>query len=196
MKTIIFEGIATSGKSTVINLLKSSLDKRLKIKVADERVTHIPIMKSTNELHVDFYKELINKLSRNQPDLLILDRLYLTQAYRAKTDLLTYKEIENVLKPLNPVTIFLYVEPASIKDRVLDAIGHREPAWGEYVSTKGRTSEEQAEYYINQQESLIELLKRSTLPYQVLDTTAHNYNAIVKTIVTYLDLNQNNRGGK
>ena len=189
MKTIILEGIATSGKSSLIQHLKTTLSDKLNIYVADEEETHVPIMKKPEELHLSFYEELIDTLTSNKSDLLIIDRLHLTQAFRANTDLTAYLTIENKLKLFDPITIFLKVEPAKIKERIQKAIEHRESRWGEYVLTKGDTPEQQAAYYVDQQESQLELLKQSTLPYKIFDTSEHNYGKITKEIINTLGLN-------
>lgn len=188
MKVLIFEGIATSGKSTIIQHLKSKLANDLKIVVADEEETHVPIMKKTDELHLFFYENLIDKLIKAHPDLLILDRLYLTQAFRAKVDLAAYTVVEEKLMPYSPLTVFLKVEPDNIKERVQKAIEHRDAEWGQYVASKGETPEQQALYYIDQQESQLELLKQSTLPYKIFDTTSHNYDKITDEIIGTLGL--------
>src|SRR3990167_11115375 len=111
MKTIILEGIATSGKSSLIQHLKTALSDKLNIYVADEEETHVPIMKKPDELHLIFYEKLVDTLTNNRSDLLIIDRLYLTQAFRANTDLTAYLTIEDKLKAFDPIIIFLKVEP-------------------------------------------------------------------------------------
>lgn len=188
MKILIFEGIATSGKSTIIKLLQASLGNKPKIMVASEDETHIPVMEDTEELHTDFYLDLINKFTSSHPDLLIIDRLYLTQAFRAKTNLKPYEKIEEALKPYNAMTIFLKVNPTKITGRIDKAIQHRDPEWGSYVASKGSSREEQAAYYIAQQNSQLELLKQSTLPFKVFDTTDHKYEDIAQQIIDQAEL--------
>src|SRR4051812_16591661 len=99
MKTLIFEGIATSGKSTIIDSLIKSLKDEMSIELATEEQTHEPIMGQRGELHAPFFEELINKLASKHSDLLIFDRLYITQTYRAKSDLTQYSSIEESLLP-------------------------------------------------------------------------------------------------
>ena len=144
--------------------------------------------KKTDELHLPFYENLIDELTRDKPDLLILDRLYVTQAFRAKADLAAYTAIEEKLMPYNPLIVFLKVEPGKIKERIQKAIEHREAEWGQYVATKGDTPEEQASYYANQQQSQLELLKQSALPYRIFDTSSHDYDKITDEIVKILNL--------
>jgi len=182
MQILIFEGIATSGKSMVIKELVSALPATLGIKVIGEEETHLPIIKETSSLHLDFYKSLINKAVSEEQDLAIFDRLYLTQAFRAGVKLDAYVEIEELLLPHLPTTIFLRVDEDGIAERIREAIAHRSLSWADYVKTKGQDINEIAEYYINQQVSQLKLLNASVIPYQIFSATNHNYPCIVNKI--------------
>ena len=182
MKTIILEGIATSGKSTITNLLIKALPTSLRILVKDESSTHVPIMEDIGDTHVDFFKNLILEASRQQVDVIIFDRLYVTQAFRSKSNLNHYAEVDEVLLPINPMTILLKVDEMAVANRVAGAAVHRDPSWREYLSTKGGNIDDVASYYIEQQRSLIELIRQSKIPYKIFDTTNHDYAGIV----TYL----------
>ena len=72
MRVFIFEGIATSGKSTLIQQLKASLSS-LYIVVVDEAETHIPIMKETENSHIDFFTNLVSEKLSSNADLVIFD---------------------------------------------------------------------------------------------------------------------------
>ena len=183
MKILIFEGIATSGKSTVISGLQRALPQ-LKFVVAGESETHIPIMKETTDKHIDFFKRLINQLVSKEPDVLIFDRLYLTQAFRAKCNISDYAEIENLLSTYSALTIFLKVDEATIKTRISKAAEHRGL---DYFASRGESPNEIAQYYIDQQQNQLELLKQSGLPYKIIDTTKHNYVKVVNEICTLVD---------
>ena len=87
MKILIFEGIATSGKSTIIHGLRDALSPALHVAIAGESATHVPIMEQRVGLHTAFFRRLILSLAKTTPDVLLFDRLYLTQAFRAKVDL-------------------------------------------------------------------------------------------------------------
>lgn len=126
MKTLIFEGIVTSGKSTVTGYLVKSLEDEMTIELATEEQTHEPIMNQRSQLNTIFFKNLINKLTLKHPDLLIFDRLYITQAYRAKSDVTEYSTIEDALLPYSPHTVILKIDvlllrglktPLSIADK-------------------------------------------------------------------------------
>ncbi|HUC89951.1 MAG TPA: hypothetical protein VMR45_04060 [Patescibacteria group bacterium] len=183
MKTLIFEGIATSGKSTITGHLVKSLKDEMRIELATEEQTHIPIMAQRSELNTFFFEDLINELTLKQPDLLIFDRLYITQAYRAKSDLAEYSAIEDILLPYSPHTIILKVDEDAIPERIKAASEHREEKWLEYLKTKGNNFEEIAHDYIDQQRGLLKLVKQSRLPYKLFDTTSHDYGTITEEIL-------------
>jgi thymidylate kinase len=182
MHVIIFEGIATSGKSTLIELLKEKFLKSLNTEVFGEEWTHEPIMKDTHDPNVPFFKSLLGEINKNS-DLVVFDRLYLTQAFRANINLDVYSEIEKELQTYSPLTVFLKVNEQTIAERVVKAAEHRRPSWGDYIKTKGNTPEEIANYYIQQQQSQLELLKQSSLPYEIFDTTNHEYKKIADEII-------------
>lgn len=184
MKILIFEGIATSGKSTIIITLSASPTISNKTVVFEENDTHIPIMQQTSDLHVDFFKDLINKAVSQPVDIVIFDRLYLTQAFRAKASLKEYSEIEGMLLHYSPTTIFLKVDEAALIDRIAKASEHRDPKWAEYIGKKGKTPKEIAKYYIDQQNSQLELIKQSKIPYKIFDTTDHDYKRVEDVILS------------
>ncbi len=183
MKILIIEGIATSGKSTIIGMLQNKLSSQ-NVVTATEEETHVPIMEERNELHIQFFTDLLDRLIEKQPDLLICDRLYLTQAVRAKASLNKYGEIENKLLGFEAMTIFLKVQETAITERVRKASEHRDSRWREYIKTRGSTLEEIAQYYIEQQRNQMSLLATSKLPYKIYDTTSHNYADITHDIAT------------
>ena|ERR1035437_1089993 len=183
MKILVFEGIATSGKSTITGYLVKSLKGEMRIDLATEEQTHLPIMAQRSDLNTLFFKDLINERTLKHPDLLIFDRLYITQAYRAKSDLTEYLIIEDILLPHSPHTIILKVDEGAITERIKAASEHREEKWLEYLKTKGNNFEEIAQDYIDQQRGLLKLVKQSKLPYTVFDTTNHDYGTIVEEIL-------------
>jgi len=188
MRILIFEGIATSGKSTLIKKLSDALPPGIKIRLASEDETHVPIMKATSELHLGFFENLVHDFTQPSPDVVVIDRFYLTQAFRAKSSLQAYKQVEDMLKPFNPLTIFLKVDPSAVAERIRNAALHRDASWGAYVATKGQTIEEQAGYYIDQQKSQLALLQASSLPYVIFDTTSHDYDKITQEILAAINL--------
>lgn len=181
MQVIIIEGIATSGKSTLIKLLQGSNFKGRKVIVFPEEQTHEPIMKDTSNLNLQFFKSLISKIDKNS-EIIIFERFYLTQAFRANVEMSAYAEIEQTLLSYTPMTIFLKVDDHAIAERVSRAAEHRRDSWGDHIKTKGKTPEEIAAYYIDQQQNLLKLLEQSKLPHHIFNTTNHEYENIAAEI--------------
>lgn len=184
MKILIFEGIATSGKSTIILGLSSRLATSTKTVVYEEADTHIPIMRQTDELHLDFFEDLINKAIDQNVDVIIFDRLYLTQVFRAKASVKDYSNIEDMLLEYPVTSIFLKVDEEAISDRITKSLNHRDSEWADYLSEKGKTPEDISKYYIGQQRNQLELLKQSKLPFRIFDTTDHNYKKVEDVIIS------------
>lgn len=183
MKVLIFEGIATSGKSTIIAKLKENLPD-INIRTAEEAETHIPIMEKKTGKHIEFFKSLVSKLTSEKPDVLIFDRLYLTQAFRAKCDLDEYKEVEQLLSAHSTISVFLKVDEELIANRILKASEHR---GSDFFQSRGENAEEIAQYYILQQRNQLNLLEQSTLPYKIFNTTDHRYTDIVKELMEIIN---------
>jgi thymidylate kinase len=78
----IFEGIATSGKSTVIAGLAERLADRT-VAIYTEEDTHIPIQTERKELHLQFFSDLVDRAVSGGAEIIFFDRLYMTQAFRA-----------------------------------------------------------------------------------------------------------------
>lgn len=177
MNVITLEGIATGGKSTLANLLQ----KRYKTQVFTEKQTHEPIMHDVLHANKPFFETLLSSINDNC-ELVIFDRLYLTQAFRAQIDISAYADIENKLLMYPTTTVFLKVDENVIADRVISAAEHRHSSWGDYIATKGKNLKEIASYYQKQQRSLLKLLKRSTIPYQIYNTNKRDYERITEEI--------------
>ncbi len=182
MKILIIEGIATSGKSSLIEKLSSLLQGQ-RVVVYGEPDTHIPIMDKPDQLHIEFFRSLIAKATETKADLIIFDRLHYTQAFRAKVDVVEYAEIEDLLAEQQTLVTYLKVDEDAVANRVMLATKHRDKEWGDYVQTKGKSFDEIAKYYIDQQRSQLNLLSKSKLANKVFDTTDHEYTTVAETII-------------
>lgn len=128
-------------------------------------------MDKPSGLHITFFQSLISKAVETGAELVIFDRLYLTQAFRADASIDDYRSIEDSLSQYHTLTAFLKVDEDAIAKRVRLATLHREESWGKYVKTKGNTFMEIADYYINQQRRQLKLLEESKLEHIALNTT-------------------------
>jgi thymidylate kinase len=182
MKILIIEGIATSGKSSLIKKISNLLEKDT-IRVYGEAETHVPIMDKTSDLHIEFFKLLLEDSAKVKKELTIFDRFHLTQAFRAKVSVDKYFEFEDLLLAHSTLIAYLMVDEQAIPNRVKLATQHREASWGEYVKTKGKSLDEIAQYYSEQQRNQLHLLEQSKLESRVFNTTNHDYEAIAKIII-------------
>lgn len=187
MRTVIFEGIATSGKSTIIEQLAVLLGPQSKLKIVLETETLMNIVDNTDKsVSIAYLIKLIDRVYAEDSDIVIFDRLYLTHIFRTHSSMADFKAIEDILRPFMPETVFLEIDEGAIADRVAKASEHRDPKWKEYIFTKGQTIDEVADYYIQQQRNQLQLLQKSTLAYRICNTTYHNYQDVIRQINSYL----------
>jgi thymidylate kinase len=141
MRTIILEGIATSGKSTVIKMLVSSFPNSQIVKVVPEAETLMAIESNTDlETSISYLKYVIEQAYQSPSDVVIFDRLYLTHMFRVHGAIADFAIIEDLLIPHQPTTVFLEVDESTIAKRVELASQHRDLDWRTYIQTKVKRS--------------------------------------------------------
>lgn len=191
-KILIVEGIATSGKSSLIKELIDLLGEN-KIRVYSESETHIPIREDTEKLHIKFFRSLLKDAYESELGIIIFDRLHFTAAFRAKANINQYTEIEDLLLEHNTLVAYLKIEESAIKERVefysknprvALSTEHDGESWGEHIKTRGQSFNEIAAYYIGQQRSQLERLKYSKLKNLIFDATNNDYKAIASQITS------------
>lgn len=184
MKTIILEGIATSGKSTILNKVEESVDDKSTLKIVSEEQSLMKIVDNKDlAVSIEYLRNLLPKVYDKDYDLIIFDRLHLTHAFRTNSSIEDYAEIENQLTKHSPEIIFLKIQEDMIADRVKKASEHRDAAWKDYLATKGKDFNEIAGYYIDQQRIQLNFLEHSKIPYKIFDTTNHDYAQVVDYIL-------------
>jgi thymidylate kinase len=184
MKTIILEGIATSGKSTIIGKIEEASKSEASLKIVPEEQTLMVIVDNKDlAVSISYLNSLLAEVYDREYDLVIFDRLHLTHAFRTNGSIEDYRSIEEQLMENSPEIIFLEVQEHTIAERVKKASEHRDPLWKDYLATKGKDFDEIADYYMNQQRQQMELLKRSKIPYKVFDTTNHDYASVLEHIL-------------
>lgn len=184
MRTIILEGIATSGKSTIIKLLESAFPESQKVKIVPESETVMAIVDNTSrEVALAYLRSVIEDAYKTPSDIVIFDRLYLTHIFRVNGTMKDFASIEDLLTPHGPITVYLEVDEAAISERVKLASEHRDSSWKDYILTKGQSFSEIADYYINQQRNQKRLLSDSKIPFKICNTTSHDYESVVREIL-------------
>lgn len=185
MKIIILEGIATSGKTTVIKELSKALIKRkASFSVMSEVETLLPLLDNKDKRKsIEFLKPILKKAMDKEQDLLIFDRLFFTHIFRTNCVIEDFREIENSIKD-KATLIFLKIDEAKIPERINRARKHRDKDWNNYADKKGSESEVN-NYYINQQRFLLKLTQDSSLNCKIYDTSNMNFNDIAIDIVKH-----------
>lgn len=181
-RLIIFEGIATSGKTTLINLLAQQLDK---VVVISEAVTLLPLFenRSTN-VAINFLKTQLQEFDRCDADILIVDRFHFTHAFRTGSFLAVFHEIENELKQLfDARIIFLHIDDSVVESRVVETDNFRGDSW---INKKQGSIQERTAYYVEQQQFLSRLGQESALPVLSINTSDKNWESAVTTIILTL----------
>jgi thymidylate kinase len=183
-KIIILEGIATSGKTTLKDKLVSYFtENNHKVSVIGEDETLMPILHSTEKsVAIELLSKVIKKVVSDDSEVIIFDRLYFTHLFRTHSNTQDFSDIINLLSECNVLIVLLTVEKTSIGNRIFQTMKLRGSGWTEYVKKKG-TDEEIIDYYVNQQEKLIELVQESQLQTLTFDTTHGDYDEIKNKIV-------------
>jgi thymidylate kinase len=181
MNVIIFEGIATSGKTTLIKLLEKELKN---VAVISENDTLMGLIENKSpKTAYEHLNALLGGLEGRQDTTFIIDRFHLTHAFRTNTPIAFFGDIENRLNGGTVLLVLLTVDPQKIKERIEETTKIRAGGWSK---GKDGTIEERVDYYASQQEKLKELFTGSALPKIAIDTTEKSWDAYAKEILTRL----------
>ena len=182
MRTIIFEGIATSGKTTVEQKLIKILGSK-RVKFIDEFATLMPLIHNKDpKLAIEHLVRLISDLENNDADYIIIDRLHFTHIFRTNAEIENFSVFEESLNKLNPLIVLLKIQPNKIASRIAGAIKHRDSEWVSYVKSKGNSMDEITSYYSNQQNNLLKMIKNTKISSFVIDTSDEDYDEAAKKI--------------
>jgi thymidylate kinase len=192
-KIIIIEGIATSGKTTLKDKLVSFLTaSNHKVVVVGEDQTLMPILHNTDKgVALKLLDEVIKSVLATDNEIVIFDRLYFTHIFRTHSTTQDFSQMFDLLLGHQVLIVLLTVEKSSIRNRILMAMEQRGSGWTEFVKKKG-TDDEIAQYYIDQQDKLIDLVEESSLPTAVFNTTSGNYEEIKVEIIKKYQIYETN----
>jgi thymidylate kinase len=176
---IIFEGIASSGKTTLEGLLFKRLPSSA---ILSEGSTLMPIIDNKDrKVALEFLNKQMQVITENPAEDLIIDRFHFTHAFRTQSTLENFIDIENELRKIGHVTIVLLtISEERIKERIEEASSLRKGAW-----KKGAQGsiDEKVTYYAKQQEILKTFASSSNLPICVIDTTKKDWETYVDAIL-------------
>lgn len=184
MKIIIFEGIATSGKTTIIKELEKLLDRKsIKYIFVDEGETLMPILNNKDpKISKNHILSILRKILSSNIDLVIFDRLYLTHLWRTDSNPDIFKESENILLQNDTIICFLQIPEELISERIKLAMSYRNNEWNDYARSKGETFDDVVGYYKNQQKDLLKILDNIKIKNHIFSTQDMNFTKIAQEI--------------
>ena len=184
MKIIILEGTATSGKTTLANLLTAKLRRAgRKVFLVDENKTLMPVLKTPDaKTHLDHLNKIVGQFPQEDCDVIIADRFHLTSAAICDMSAAEFENIEKQLLKWDPIIVFLKVDEDELGNRIFKSMNHRGPSWRAHVSSKGGEKEIRA-WYLETQEKLSAWLKKSKIKHITIDTTNPDYEKIAEKLL-------------
>lgn len=172
---IIFEGIASSGKTTLERMLHEKLEGSV---IVSEEQTLIPLIENKEpQKAVEYLAAVLNEIEKQPAKAFIVDRFHLTHAFRTSASLFLFDKIEKrISEKHRPLIVLLKMDEDLISDRIKKTIALRGVSW---AMGKQGSLEEKIVYYKNQQRALVELMKQSGLPTVAVDTTNKDWSRYV-----------------
>ncbi len=190
MKTqiILLEGISTSGKTTIQNLLKKYFEKKeIKALNIDEKETigHLINGDKTLETSLKVMKKLILDNINKKYEYIVFDRFHLSNHGTIKeSSFEDYKEIENLLSENSGKIIYLHVDKEKVCNRIKSCMKNRKgidhEKWFKRV-TKGANNSKEIDktiydFYENRINRHLEDIKKTRLGVLKIDVSEINNN--------------------
>ena len=187
MRTLIFEGIASTGKTTIENeLIKLLNANNISNTHISEDITLMPLLDNLDpKISIEFLNNILDKIYRQDDQIVIFDRLFFTHIIITNSNIETFKQIEDKLILFNPTLVFLKIEESKIPERIRWAMEHRDSKWLEHVRAKG-TDEEIFAYYKNQQQKIASLVNQTSIPTITFNTTNLDFEKVAREIFEIL----------
>lgn len=185
-RTIIVEGVTTSGKSTIVdNLRRYAKEHDLSGTFLPEEKTVIPCIDSTNLKHnQDFLRKLLQTVFAENKNLYVFDRLHFTHTIKTNSTIKDFVDIESSLKQRDATLFFIDVPEEALKKRLLDSLEYRNVQWVKYVMERSDEDQEKfIDFYVQRQRLLRKLFDESTLTKYIIDSDDQNYIRMTRTII-------------
>ncbi len=183
---IILEGMSTSGKTTVMQLLSSRLRAEgIDSKGFEERqtmsreiFTHLDPRKSLDEMHA-FLKNECSQKGR----VVVCDRFHISHLVITKGSLRDLEEIEEAMKIYCPILVFLKIPEENVRERLLSAKSYRDNYWEDELRLRGETEDEAIAWFKGTQVNLFNLYQQSSLPKLLFDTSTTDFQNITTELL-------------
>ncbi|MFH1620471.1 MAG: hypothetical protein ABIB04_00080 [Patescibacteria group bacterium] len=169
---IIFEGIASSGKTTLERMLQEKLEGSV---IVSEGQTLMPLIENKEpQKAVEHLSTVLDEIEKQSTKAFIVDRFHLTHAFRTSASLSLFGEIEKrINEEHKPLIVMLQMNEKVISDRIKETAALRGTSW---AKGKQGSLEEKVAYYKDQQRKLVELIKQSNLPVVIVDTSDKDWS--------------------
>jgi hypothetical protein len=130
---------------------------------------------------VEYLKNVIENIKKISTSYIIVERLFITHAFRTNSKLNIFSGLENeVLNCFDPITILLRMQDDYISNRIELADKQRGATW---KHKKVGTLEERVNYYIEQQKYLKKLFSESAMPIFSIDTSRMDWDNVLNIIL-------------
>lgn len=209
MNGLILEGIAGSGKSTMLRALiahecwtrKPYLSSIVLSEHQTQRVLEAKERRVGLQIadHLDLLAEIVGMLEQFNRRLLqmdwaerrrdgqklayVLERFHLSHVYHYPGMAWDYVQpIDRRLFPLNAKVCILTLEKHVVRQRIL---GDTKKLWKTYLETIGSSEEEILAHFWRQQEQLMQLCALTCLPCLVIDTSVRPVESMVEEIFAF-----------
>ncbi len=184
MKVIIFEGIATSGKTTITRLLAEKYRALGKsVLVIDENQTLMPIIENWSvDANVSRCLDVVDRAVTENPDVVLFDRLYFSHIFRTECEEKEFDMVREALSALNPTFVMLEVQTERIEARIFESLKHRDASWAEFVWKKGTNRDEIIKYYVDQQQWFQDFFHKTSFNKVIIDTTDMDFSAAAEQV--------------
>lgn len=185
-RTIIVEGVTTSGKSTIVdNLRRYAKEHNLSGTFLPEEETVIPCIDSTNLRHnQEFLRKLLRTVFAEDKNLYVFDRLHFTHTIKTNSTIKDFADIESDLKQRDAILFFIDIPEEALKKRLLDALKYRNVQWVQYVMERSDGDQEKLiDFYIQRQRLLRRLFDESALTKYIINSGDQNYIRMTRTII-------------
>lgn len=185
-KLIIFEGIATAGKTTMITKLFTQFQSKGSVTFISEEETLIPIFDNQDPKKATlFLNQVIKKIKKISTDYIIIERLFMTHAFRTSSELNIFSSFEKQLLDFSdPIIILLRMKDRYIPQRIKLADKQRGVSW---KHKKVGKFQDRIIYYKKQQLSLKNLSQQADIPVIVFDTSDMDWERVLKNILRRIE---------
>src|SRR3989339_734745 len=185
-RTIIVEGVTTSGKSTIAdNLRRYAKEHDLTGTFLPEEETVIPCIDSTNLEHNQaFLRKLLETVFNEEKNLYVFDRLHFTHTIKTESTIKDFTDIEDTLKQHDASLFFIEIPEEALRQRLLDSLKYRNVQWVQYAMERSNRDQEKfIDFYIQRQRLLRKLFNESSLTKYVIDSGDQNYIRMTRAII-------------